>query len=128
MTSIYEFDFKGFFNNVPPMAVYDAMLRRSVILGELVFNVLKNIRYQFVELKDEAELRVKHCKYPKDEEAISSLTSDKTIIHRNGVPQGLAISPLLATMVLESTESKVKDLVMYADDGLIFGDKGEAYQ
>jgi len=81
-----------------------------------------------MEIKEEAELKIKTAKYPKDQELLSSLVGDKTIIHRSGVPQGLAVSPLLATMVLESTEEKIQDLVMYADDGLIFGNKGEAYK
>jgi hypothetical protein len=127
-TEIYEFDFKSFFNNVSPLAVYDAMLRRSQILGELMFSVLKNIRYQFQELKEEAELKVKFAKNAHDQELLQTWVGDRTVIHRSGLPQGLAVSPLLATMVLESCESKVKDLVMYADDGLIFGSKGEAYQ
>jgi hypothetical protein len=113
---------------VSPLAVYDAMLRRSQILGELVFSVLKNIRYQFQELKEEAELKVKFAKNAHDQELLQTWVGDRTVIHRSGLPQGLAVSPLLATMVLESCESKVKDLVMYADDGLIFGSKSEAYQ
>jgi len=37
---------------------------------------------------------------------------------RKGLPQGLSISPILATAVLDVLP-KLEGLVMYADDGLI---------
>jgi len=40
---------------------------------------------------------------------------------RKGLPQGLSISPILATMVLDSLPA-VEGLVMYADDGVILSD------
>jgi retron-type reverse transcriptase len=43
---------------------------------------------------------------------------------RKGLPQGLSISPILATMVLDSLPS-VEGLVMYADDGVILSEKKE---
>jgi hypothetical protein len=51
----------------------------------------------------------------------------KDIIVREGLPQGLSISPLLATLALESTKTP-RNLLMYADDGLIFGNSDEDIQ
>jgi len=41
---------------------------------------------------------------------------------RQGLPQGLSISPILATMVLDSLPP-MEGLVMYADDGIILSEK-----
>jgi len=41
-------------------------------------------------------------------------------IIRRGLPQGLSLSPLLATMVLELFKPP-KGLFLYADDGLFIG-------
>jgi hypothetical protein len=45
-------------------------------------------------------------------------------IIRKGLPQGLSLSPLLATMVLELFKAP-KGLFMYADDGIFIGLKEE---
>lgn len=42
------------------------------------------------------------------------------IIMREGLPQGLGISPLLATLAIEMFEPP-KGLIMYADDGIFVG-------
>jgi len=44
--------------------------------------------------------------------------SGKMVMSRKGLPQGLSISPILATAVLKFLP-KLEGLVMYADDGLI---------
>lgn len=119
---IYEFDFKSFFNTVSPSVVYRALAQKSEILGDLIFSVLKNIKYVYEELKNEAELKnqgeVRLKVTTNGEESYPV----KTLIVRKGLPQGLSISPLLATMTLELTNTP-KNLVMYADDGIIFGEK-----
>jgi len=43
---------------------------------------------------------------------------------RRGLPQGLSISPILATMVVDSLPA-IDGLVMYADDGLILSEHKE---
>ena len=43
---------------------------------------------------------------------------------RKGLPQGLSISPILATMVMDSLPP-LEGLVMYADDGIIMNSKKE---
>jgi hypothetical protein len=45
-------------------------------------------------------------------------------ITRTGVPQGLAMSPLLATLAVEWLDPP-KGLVMYADDGVVIRDDGD---
>ena len=46
------------------------------------------------------------------------------MMRRLGLPQGLSMSPLLATMVLELI-TPPSGLTMYADDGLIIGGKAD---
>ena len=46
------------------------------------------------------------------------------MMRRLGLPQGLSMSPLLATMVLELINPP-SGLTMYADDGLIIGEKAD---
>jgi len=44
-------------------------------------------------------------------------------MRRTGLPQGLSISPILATLVLELVQPP-KGLVMYADDGIFICNEG----
>ena len=133
---VYEFDFRSFFNTVPHEYVKEALLRRSKLLCNLTLSLIRNVRYIFDKLEKESELVIMpKLELPKEHnlnkaelanrrEAIErsqNFTKKLPIILRNGVPQGLPISPLLATLALEVT-STPKNLVMYADDGLIFGD------
>lgn len=72
------------------------------------------VEYKFKEVHEEKELifdkKVEH--------------NGKVIPHiiRKGLPQGLSLSPLLATLVLELFKPP-KGLFMYADDGLYIGQK-----
>jgi len=124
-TKIYEFDFKSFFNTVPKSLIYQALSRNSTILADLVLSVIRNIRYVFDELKPEKELIIEDRSFIRKLDLnMAKEFPSKPVLVREGVPQGLSISPLLATMALEVT--KVPDnLVMYADDGLIFGGNQE---
>ena len=45
-------------------------------------------------------------------------------MRRTGLPQGLSVSPILATLAIELLEPP-KGLVMYADDGLVMGQTRE---
>lgn len=42
------------------------------------------------------------------------------IVERGGMPQGLSISPVLCTLLLEAMKAP-KNLHMYADDGIYLG-------
>lgn len=118
----YEFDFKSFFNKVPIDGVYDSLKRRSTLLAETFWRIMKEIHYRFEELKEEEELK----EYEEIEEELLDKEGKikkaiKKLIVRTGLPQGLSMSPLLATMAIESTDPP-RTLVMYADDGIIFGE------
>jgi len=80
-----------------------------------VRHITDNTRYVFDDLKPETELhRVNdytHHKY-----------KSKIPIYRTGVPQGLPLSPVAATMALEN-EVNMPEMVMYADDGILIGGK-----
>jgi len=80
-----------------------------------VRHIIDNTRYVFEELKPETELHIvndyTHHKY-----------KNKIPIYRTGVPQGLPLSPVAATMALEN-EVNMKEIVMYADDGILIGGK-----
>lgn len=71
--------------------------------------LIYNVSYNFEELKQEAELKMVG--------RVNRFGRIKPLIRREGLPQGLSISPLLATLVLEMIKPP-KGLVMYADDGL----------
>jgi hypothetical protein len=74
--------------------------------------ILLQVEYKFKTIEKEAELimdyKVEH--------------NGKILPHivRRGLPQGLSLSPLLSTLVLEIFKAP-KGLFMYADDGLYIG-------
>lgn len=103
----YEFDFKSFFNKVNPLA---AALTLADPLIDLVKCLLLNVSYSFDEIKEENEL--------------VTMYGQKDQIVRFGLPQGLSISPILATKFLEISDlnlggsSSKAEITMYADDGI----------
>jgi len=116
--NIYEFDFKSYFNSVKVDWVIAYLRRRSTGLADLINTVIFQIKYTFDRdirlLPEEAEFRLISPKY----------WTQKPKMVRKGLPQGLSISPILATMVLDSLPP-MEGLVMYADDGVILSDKDD---
>lgn len=112
---VIEFDLKGFFNTVHRHSVQEAANRFSLLLGNCVRHIIDNTRYVFEELRPETELHrindYTHHKY-----------RSKIPIYRTGVPQGLPLSPVAATIALEN-EVNMEELTMYADDGILIGGK-----
>jgi len=126
--------------------VVDYLKDKSKVLGEWMFLVLDEIRYEFDrpvrQIPKDAELTpVRITKLLNEdgiidfEEEINTFEESREIeeegekpaFYRIGLPQGLSISPILATAVLNSLP-KLEGLVMYADDGMIFRkrrDEGE---
>lgn len=105
---IFEFDFKSFFNYVRPSRVYQILRRRSNLLSGLISRIICNTKYDFVKIA-------------KEEELIFGLSKkNMPMFMRRGLPQGLSISPLLATLALEETQMP-KGLFMYVDDGIYIG-------
>jgi len=90
--------------------------RRSSELADLINTVIFKINYTFDRdirlLPEEAEMRLVGQKF----------WNQKPKLVRKGLPQGLSISPILATMILDSLPP-MEGLVMYADDGVILSDK-----
>jgi hypothetical protein len=105
---IIEFDFRSFFNKIARDQITLATQKYSILLTNSVKMIMDKIRYTFKTLRPEAEL-IK----PSD-------LGDLKWIYRSGVPQGLALSPLVATLALENKEIP-EGIVMYADDGIFIG-------
>lgn len=91
------------------------MEKFSPSLSKWVDLVISEVHYKFDR---------KISKLPQENEITVNPPSGgtKRKIFRKGLPQGLSVSPILATMVLDSY-SKLEGLVMYADDGLIIREK-----
>lgn len=164
-TQLMEFDFIGYFNTVRPTWVFRYLLGRSKHLAELMIKIIYNIHYEFEDIKDERELRIRgtvieEYKQTKNHNQLRTWLSllfnlivefrgnislnkerlmatvigimglifktkgkniivkkERKLIVREGLPQGLSVSPLLSTLVLELLKAP-KGLVMYADDGI----------
>jgi len=117
---IYEFDFKSYFNKVRPEWIHTYLRIRSLELANLIINLVSNIRYVFdrplERLPEEAEIRF------MGKSNFRGIVKHQMV--RSGVPQGLSLSPILATLVLELFKPP-KGLHMYADDGLFISEMEE---
>jgi len=111
---IVEFDLKGFFNSVNRHSIHEAAARYSMLLANCVRNVVDYTRYTFEELLQETELIKVDYKHWK--------AKNKQSIYRSGMPQGLPLSPLAATIALENV-IEMPELTLYADDGILIGGK-----
>lgn len=99
----YEFDLVSFFNQITPYVVSTKLTQYSKLLSNLISNLIRGVEYRFHKLEAEAEL----------------IRNEKGNLLRHGLPQGLSLSPVLATLCLEYFD-RPKNLVMYADDGIFF--------
>jgi hypothetical protein len=113
---IYEFDLKGFFNSVNRHNIHEAGLRYSKLLANCIRNIVDFTRYTFGELLQESELIKVDYKHWK--------AKNKQAIYRSGMPQGLPLSPLAATIALENV-IEMPELTLYADDGILVGGKNK---
>lgn len=120
-TKIEEFDFEGFFNNVKIEWVIAFINKRSRKLACWIDSLYNQIHYKF-------DREIKNLPKEKEIKVTEAIFEGfKPLIERNGLPQGLSISPILATSIMAYLP-KLEGLVMYADDGLIMRDpkdKGE---
>jgi hypothetical protein len=80
-----------------------------------VAKILCQIIYELPKegLKPEKELH--------DKGMIDHFGEKLPLIYREGLPQGLGISPVLSTLAMEIF-SFPEELIMYADDGVFLGD------
>jgi len=116
-TKIEEFDFEGFFNNVKIDWVIAYLNQKSRKLACWIETVYNQIEYKFDRKLDDL---------PREREITVEPQFSKKwkhLIIRRGLPQGLSISPILATAILDFLP-KLEGLVMYADDGLILREEG----
>lgn len=108
----------SYFNKVRPEWIHTYIRIRSRELADLMIKIIANIRYHFDrpidKLPEEAEIRI------MGKSRIGEKV--KPLIVRSGIPQGLSISPLLATLMLEIIKPP-KGIIMYADDGIFINDE-----
>lgn len=132
--TFYEFDFKSFFNKVKFYHINTLLSLKCQNLGTLISAIMIMIEYKLTDIKEEAELKLTgqveiwRCKelmealklnhHAKKVKSLNKVPWTKPVIERRGVPQGLSFSPLLATLLVEGTNPP-KDLILYADDGLL---------
>lgn len=114
---VVEFDLKGFFNTINRWSIHEAALRYSQLLSNCIRHIMDNTRYIYDNLKVETELIRVDTKFWKAKRKNGTY---KDSIYRSGVPQGLPLSPLAATIALEN-EVNMEELVLYADDGILIG-------
>jgi hypothetical protein len=106
----YEFDLKSFFNTVSRDEIKKAVeMYCGKLCAKIVDKILIGIKYKYEGLLPEKELKLFGTKIHGKEEM--------PVLIRSGIPQGLNISPVISTMVLEANGSP-KGLTMFADDGL----------
>jgi hypothetical protein len=110
--NIYEFDFKSYFNTVSLSSVFKTIGKYGPHLAYTVTNMI-------------ATDTVKTKNGFKEEKEYTKI--EGSLYKKQGMPQGLSLSPILATLVLESKITP-DNLVMYADDGLYFFKDGEKNQ
>jgi len=96
---IVEFDMKGFFNTINRWSIHEAALRYSQLLSNCIRHIMDNTRYIYDNLKVETELIKVNVNFWKAKRKDGSY---KDSIYRSGVPQGLPLSPLAATIALKN--------------------------
>lgn len=108
---VIEFDLKSFFNTVNP-----------VFVGEMVSKIDWGLA-KYVTLVN--RLSVAKIEKLEEEEEYKWYMKRKKLLQKLGLPQGLPWSPLLASLCLGPAGFNQKNILMYADDGLIFFDPVE---
>lgn len=130
INEFYEFDFKSFFNRIKLYHLNNSLSMKSGKLATVIMQIIMKIEYKYKNLMPEQELEEmglgRIYEYDPKKNVLVKGVDLKPAIKRRGVPQGLNISPLLATMLIEEAQAP-KNLVMYADDGVIGVEMGENY-
>lgn len=130
--NIYEFDLLGFFDNVRDDIIHSTMIfdygmnPQSVQWWIRLIRSLPKINPKFMARElgrtTLTTYRVGNIEYfPRVTMSAQHGMSLAGMRTNFGVPQGLNISPTLATLILEPILRKLKFVQMYMDDGLIFG-------
>lgn len=147
---VYEFDLKGFFDNVE-LSQIDEILTKKYNISSYFSGILFSVNRSLVKLGDTDSIsepdritfvdgsgalnqdwiaNYRNLATNDGETIYSKKDPSKTpytptIYKTKGIPQGAATSPTLATMCLDSVMYSINTnldlkLIMYADDGLIF--------
>jgi hypothetical protein len=105
---VYQFDLDGFFNNVNPRGLTIFLRKRLKGMADYILSITDlTIPKMKTELQPEKEL----------------IQTSEGIL-KKGFTQSSPLSPLLSMYALEmSGFNKIKGLVMFADDGLVFRKK-----
>lgn len=118
---LYEFDLKSFFNTVAWQGVIQQLEHKCDLLAGIVGSVLREIRCRFpMGLKEESEYKDTNKTVGIGKKKKGITRKQVPLYERYGMPQGLSLSPLMATLALEYGKIP-KSLLMYADDGLFIG-------
>mgnify|MGYP002352280491 CR=1 FL=1 len=100
----YEFDLTKFFNKVAWERVKYVIAKRSSRLSKLMEKVIFDIRYKLPAGQvEDGELR----EVPVEERLLTDSTR-RRVITRQGLPQGLSFSPILATQTMELVETNLE--------------------
>lgn len=146
---VYEFDIKGFFDNVSINETMDKLEERGLPpaiykhWAELLESTPKNLeykenRYSGNKQKElsamdqdlaEREARVKQLGMTMTEiikKRVAYVGRPPRVLNK-GLPQGAAISPVLSLLALVDWKHQLKqagiNLLMYADDGILYSDR-----
>lgn len=119
--NIVEFDLKGFFDSVRLTKVSQVL--RGLGLPRYMVARLDRLNSSAPTLPNKLKLDESNALLKQRLEKVGSSISAGEEADRKGVPQGAPTSPLLATMVLKDSIMSAWKSVMYADDGLIYGEK-----
>ena len=111
---MWEFDLKSFFNTINPLSVNQILNKLDPRIASWVSRVNLNT---FPKFKD-------NILYYEEEYKIY-YQSGLMMLFKQGLPQGLPWSPLMASLVLSHTGFKDEDCLMYTDDGIIFIPEGQ---
>lgn len=111
---IYEFDLKSCFNTIAPRAVHKYLLKYDRGLAEYVTYVNQCSVAKFDEFMNEVDREYRYVE-PRD------VHVNKLV--KGGLPQGMPWSPILASLVISQSGFNKDNVIMYADDGLIFTTK-----
>lgn len=131
---IFEFDLKQFFDKVNLDAISACLLKKGVpvnLVRQLYYLNCSACRVKPPYLLNEFEHMMKRLIMTgvDPDEVINAPRPISYMYRVQGVPQGAPTSPLLATLILEGSiiGRKGLDVVMYADDGVYYGDFTDGY-
>nr|YP_009722330.1 hypothetical protein [Morchella importuna]QGN66732.1 hypothetical protein [Morchella importuna] len=131
---IYEFDLVGYFNSVRIDTVGRELLKFGVP-KYITWHLMSLCSGDIENITPEKLMKLTEDEKKKEEYRLAWTKYEFIHKHREGwrnkgLPQGSGISPILSILpllCLEKLEEKGLKILMYADDGIIYGDERENY-